>query len=67
MCLGCHVGMALGKPAATSLIQPLAWEPPFAMGVAIKRQKDQKKKKKGALNFFCDFLNPLAYPWSYPV
>ena len=32
--------------AATTLIQPLAWEPPYAVGMAPKRQKDQKKKKK---------------------
>ena len=25
--------------AATSLIRPLAWEPPYAMGVTLKRQK----------------------------
>jgi len=28
---------------ATALIQPLAWEPPYAMGVALKR----KKKRRG--------------------
>ena len=31
--------------AATTLIGPLAWEPPYNTGAAIKRQKDQKKKK----------------------
>ena len=30
---------------ATAPISPLAWEPPYAAGVAPKRQKDQKKKK----------------------
>jgi len=34
------------KPAAAAPIQPLAWEPPYAAGVALKRQKT--KKKKGA-------------------
>ena len=35
------------RPAAVALIIPLAWEPPYAVGVALeKRQKDQKKKKK---------------------
>ena len=29
--------------AATALIQPLAWEPPNAMGVALKRPKTKKK------------------------
>ena len=31
---------------ATALIGPLAWEPPYAMGAALKRQKDPQKKKK---------------------
>ena len=30
---------------ATALIRPLAWEPPYAAGMALKRQKDKKKKK----------------------
>jgi len=33
------------RPVATALIRPLAWEPPYAAGVALKRQKDKKKKK----------------------
>ena len=33
------------RPAATALIRPLAWEPPYGACVALKRQKDQKKKK----------------------
>ena len=32
--------------AAAALIQPLAWEPPYAAGVALKKAKRQKKKKK---------------------
>ena len=32
--------------AATALIRPLAWEPPKAVGVALKGQKTKKKKKK---------------------
>ena len=31
---------------ATALIGPLAWEPPFAMGMAVKGQKTKDKKKK---------------------
>ena len=30
------------RPAATALIQPLAWEPPYAMGVALNRQNTKK-------------------------
>ena len=33
------------RPAATALIRPLAWETPYAMGAAPKRQKKKKKKK----------------------
>ena len=29
---------------ATAPTGPLAWEPPYASGVALKRQKDKKKK-----------------------
>ena len=30
------------RPAATALIQSLAWEPPYATGAALKRQKKKK-------------------------
>ena len=32
--------------AATALIRPLAWEPPYAVGAAQEMTKRQKKKKK---------------------
>ena len=31
---------------ATAPIGPLAWEPPYAMGMDLKRDKDKKKKEK---------------------
>ena len=34
------------KPVATAPTRPLAWEPPYASGVALKRQKDKKQKTK---------------------
>ena len=34
------------RPVATALIPPLAWEPPYAAGVAQEITKRQKKKKK---------------------
>ena len=34
------------SPAATARIRPLAWEPPFATDVALKRPKKKKKEKK---------------------
>ena len=30
------------RPAATAPVGLLAWEPPYATGVALKRQKDKK-------------------------
>ena len=51
--MSCDVGRRLGLdpallwpwrgPAATAPIRPLAWEPPYAEGVALeKRQKDKR-------------------------
>ena len=34
------------RPEATALIRPLAWEPPYAGGTALERQKTKDKKKK---------------------
>ena len=33
------------RPEATAPIRPLAWEPPYAGGAALKSQKDKKNKK----------------------
>ena len=33
------------RPAAVVLIQPLAWDPPYAASAALKKDKRQKKKK----------------------
>ena len=32
------------RPAPTALIQPLAWEPLYALGAALKRQKTKEKR-----------------------
>ena len=32
------------RPVATVLIRPLAWEPPYAVGVALEKTKRPKKK-----------------------
>ena len=31
---------------AIPLIRPLAWEPPYAMGVALEKAKNNKERKK---------------------
>ena len=35
-----------GRPAATALIRPPVWEPPYAVGAALKRPKKKKGKRK---------------------
>ena len=40
---------------ATALIRPLAWEPPYAAGEALKRQKTKKLKKKNQSLWLCQF------------
>ena len=54
--VSCGVGCRLGsdpallwlwhRPVATAPIRPLAWEPPYATGVAQRNSKKKKKKKK---------------------
>ena len=39
LCLWC-------RPAATAPIRPLAWDPPYAAGAALKKKKKKKRKKK---------------------
>ena len=36
------------RPATVALIQPIAWEPPGAVGVALKKQNKQTNKKSQA-------------------
>ena len=62
--MSCHVGHRCGlEPAllwlwcrlvATALIRTLAWEPPYAMGVALKKKKEKllKLNNKKTIQFF---------------
>ena len=34
------------RPVATAPIRPLAWEPPYAMGVAQEKARKEKKKER---------------------
>ena len=38
-----HCTLLWHRPAAATLIQPLAWELPYAMGISLKRQGGGKK------------------------
>ena len=54
--MSCGVGRGRGsdlallwlwrRPAATAPIGPLAWEPPYALGAALKKGKRIKTKNK---------------------
>ena len=46
------------RPVATAPIRPLAWEPPYTASAALKRTKDQKKKKvyKGCLKYTANIV-----------
>ena len=46
MWLGSGVAVALGSLAAEAPIRHLAWEPPYAAGVTLKRTKKDKKKQQ---------------------
>ena len=47
------------RPAPTAPIRPPAWESPYAVGVALKRQKTKKKKKKNPRK-----IQPYIFPFS---
>ena len=46
MQLRSHAAVAVVQPAAVAPIQPLAWEPPYATGIALKSKKKKKKERK---------------------
>ena len=57
----CGVGCRRGWDLVLLPLRPLAWEPPYAVGVAqemAKRQKKKKKKKKNAAYIYSmvDFI-----------
>ena len=47
------------RPAAIPPILPLAWEPPYAMGMTLKSQKKKKKKIKEQ-SYMVDFMVDIA-------
>ena len=50
-CVGCRHGSDPGllwlwrRPVAKALIRPLAWEPPYTVGAALKRPKKKRRCK----------------------
>ena len=72
--MSCGVGLRHGldlallwlwhRPAATALIGPLAWEPPYATGAALKRFKKKNYVFK-FINFW--FLYNQIYQFFYGI
>ena len=50
--MSCDVGLA-----ATALIRPLTWEPPYTLGAALEKIKKKKKESN------CRGLGHWFYPW----
>ena len=46
MWLGSHIAVAVCRPAATALIQPLASEPPYATASALKKEKKNSRDRQ---------------------
>ena len=51
--VGCRHGLdpvllwLQGTLVAAATIRPLAWEPPYAMGMTLKKTKDKKDQVRG--------------------
>ena len=45
------------RPTAVAPIGPLAWELPYAMGVAQKKTKKKKKKEEENVDIFTKMVN----------
>ena len=46
-----------GRLAAVALIRPLAWEPPCATGVALRKDKKTRKEKRNSVGEFSSWLS----------
>ena len=72
--MSCGVGLRLGSDpvllwlrlAAVALIRPLAWEPLYAMGVALK-SKGKKKLKVLTLSFCMWIVLYVLTEWSFRI
>ena len=69
--MNCGVGRICGSdpallwlwcgPAATAQIQPLAWEPPYAVGAALEKKTKKKKKKEEEEENNCFSLEAFVF------
>ena len=58
------------RPGATDPVQPLAWEPPYATGVALKRSKKKKESDiatSRGVSHICDSDLAMLWLWYRPA
>ena len=55
------------RPAATALIQPLAWEHPYATGVALKKQRNKKEEGRKENRRRYQYKVPLHFILQTPI
>ena len=69
MQLGCCVAVALAQAGSYSSDLTLAWEPPHAVGVVLKKHKDRKNHHLilKDLSFFCSLDILSQHSLSYSV
>ena len=39
------------RPVSAALIRPVAWEPPYAAGLAVEKKEEEEEKLKRKKNF----------------
>ena len=61
--LGCRLNLdpalLLCRPVSTAPIRPLAWEPPYAVSVAIEKTKEKYKKDQESKSWFFEKVDLL--------
>ena len=59
------IAVAVCRPATIALIQPLAWELPYASSAALKTNKQTKKKQtqEQIVNSVLEILHSRIYSW----
>jgi len=56
---GSCVAVAVCRLAAVAPIRPLVWEPPYAVGMALKRKKEKRKRKQNTVSYSTLYPNHL--------
>ena len=70
--MSCGIGYRHGSDptlyglAAVALIQPLAWELPYAMGVALKEQKQRKKRSAKVMTSVKNLIKAKVFKHNTP-